>query len=193
MGCPSAAIVFEELIQLGARRLLRVGTCGGLGEGLGMGDLIVAVSAVAADGTSARYVNYEPHSPTADWELVHAAVHAAKHTGLTVRVGPVATSETFYDPEPERALRWAARGVLGVEMEAAVLFTIGAIRKVQAGALVVVSDVMHGGEFVRITDEELRQAVDRMTELAIRTALAGPADAEADPSLPGPQRSHAES
>ena len=193
MGCPSAAIVFEELIQLGAKRLLRVGTCGGFGEGLDMGDLIVAISAVAADGTSGHYVNHEPHSPTADWELVHAAVHQAKHSGLKVRVGPVATSETFYDPDPDRAARWASRGVLGVEMEAAVLFTIGALRKVQAGALVVVSDVMHGGEFVRISDEELRQAVDRMTELGIRTALAASDDATGAARPAEPQRAAGES
>jgi 5'-methylthioadenosine phosphorylase/purine-nucleoside phosphorylase len=193
MGCPSAAIVFEELIQLGSRRLIRVGTCGGLADGLGMGDLVIAISAVAADGTSGRYVNYEPHAPTADWELVHAAVHAAKHSGLTVRVGPVATSETFYDPEPARAQRWASRGVLGVEMEAAVLFTIGAIRKVQAGAMMVVSDVMHGGEFVRISDEELRRAVDRMTELAIRTALSASGGERAEPGPPEPHRAVAES
>jgi 5'-methylthioadenosine phosphorylase/purine-nucleoside phosphorylase len=172
MGCPSAAIVFEELVQLGAKRLLRIGTCGGLAEGLAMGDLIVAITAVPADSTAMRYVGGEAHVPTADFALVHAAVHAAKHADLRVRVGPVATSDTFYDPDPERATRWASRGVLGVEMEAAVLFTIGALRRVSAGALLVVSDVMHGGQFVRISDEELRAAVDRMTELAIRTVLA---------------------
>src|ERR671923_1542336 len=57
MGCPSAAIVMEELIQLGVKRFLRVGTCGGLQSDLRLGDLIVAVSAVAADGTAANYVD----------------------------------------------------------------------------------------------------------------------------------------
>ena len=172
MGCPSAAIVFEELIQLGAKRLIRVGTCGGLAPGLGMGDLIVGVSAVPVDRTAMTYVGGEPHAPTADFELVHAAVHEARHSGLPVRVGPLATSDTFYDPDVDRAKRWASRGVLGVEMEAAVLYTIAALRGVQAAALVVVSDVISGGEFVRISDEDLRSAVDRMTELGIRTALS---------------------
>jgi purine-nucleoside phosphorylase len=116
MGCPSAAIVVEELIQLGVKRLLRVGTCGGLQPDLTLGDLIVALSAV----------------------------------------------------------RWSKRGVLAVEMEAAVLFTLGALRSVQAGCLLTVSDVVVEGDFKRISDEELRAAVDRMTRIALATATAEP-------------------
>jgi DeoD family purine-nucleoside phosphorylase len=169
MGCPSAAIVMEELVQLGVKRFLRVGTCGGLQEDLRLGDLIVAVSAVAADGTAANYVRGEPHAPTADWELVHAAVHAAKELEQPLRVGAIASSDTFYDPDPERHRRWSERGVLGVEMEAAVLFTIGALRGVKAGCLLTVSDIVIGAEFTRISDEELRTAVDRMTRVALAT------------------------
>src|SRR5256885_7543946 len=89
MGCPSAAIVVEELVQLGVKRLLRVGTCGGLQPDLALGDLIVAVSAVPADGTARHYVGGEPHAPTSDWELVHAAVHFAKEVRQPLRVGPI--------------------------------------------------------------------------------------------------------
>jgi DeoD family purine-nucleoside phosphorylase len=173
MGCPSAAIVAEELAQLGVERIVRVGTCGGLAPGLALGDVICAASAVPADATTSTYTGGEPHAPTADFEIVHAAVHAAKGTGLRLRVGAVATSDTFYDPDPGRHQRWRERGVLAVEMEAAVLFTIGALRGVSAGCLLCVSDLVIG-EFVRIADEELRSAVDRMTELAIRTSLSEP-------------------
>ncbi len=169
MGCPSAAIVIEELIQLGVKRLLRVGTCGGLQPDLELGDLIVALSAVPADGTARHYVGGEPHAPTADFELVHAAVHSAKEMGKRVRIGPIVSSDVFYDPDTGRAQRWSDRGILAVEMEAAVLFTVGALRKVQAGCLLTVSDVIVEGEFKRITDEELRAAVDQMTELALGT------------------------
>nr|MDQ3351555.1 purine-nucleoside phosphorylase [Actinomycetota bacterium] len=41
MGCPSAGIVFEELIMLGAQRLVRVGTCGGLQERVALADVVV--------------------------------------------------------------------------------------------------------------------------------------------------------
>jgi DeoD family purine-nucleoside phosphorylase len=168
MGCPSAAIVIEELVQLGVKRLLRVGTCGGLQPDMKLGDLIVAISAIAADSTATHLVD-EPHVPTADWELVHAAVHAAKELGKPVRVGPIVSSDLFYNPDGGQYQRWSDRGVLAVEMEAAVLFTLGALRKVKAGCLLTVSDVVVEGEFVRISDDEMRNAVDQMTQLALRT------------------------
>jgi DeoD family purine-nucleoside phosphorylase len=173
MGCPSAAIVVEELVRLGVKRLLRIGTCGGLQPDLKLGDLVVALSAVPADQTAVHLVGGEPHVPTASWELVHGAVHAAKELGRPVRVGPIASSDVFYDPDPGRAQRWSDRGVLAVEMEAAVLFTLGALRKVETGCLLTVSDVIVEGEFQRISDEDLRAAVDGMTELALGTVTAG--------------------
>jgi 5'-methylthioadenosine phosphorylase/purine-nucleoside phosphorylase len=174
MGCPSAAIVIEELVQLGVQRIVRVGTCGGLQPDQSLGDLIIAISAVAADGSMATYTGGEPHSPTADFEVVHAAVHQARHDGQAVLVGPVVSSDVFYNPDGGQYQRWSDRGVLAVEMEAAILFTLGAMRKISAGCLLTVSDVVVEGEFVRISDEELRAAVDRMTVLAIRAALSKP-------------------
>jgi DeoD family purine-nucleoside phosphorylase len=175
MGCPSAAIVYEELVQLGVKRLMRVGTCGGLQPDMKLGDLIVAIAATPADHTTLTYTGGEPHAPTASWELVHGAVHAAKELGKRVRVGSVVSSDVFYDPDPGRAGRWSSRGILAVEMEAAVLFTIGALRKIEAGCLLTVSDVVVEGEFVRITDAEMRAAVDEMTELALVTVISGSA------------------
>jgi len=172
MGCPSAAIVMEELVQLGVKRFLRVGTCGGLQQDLMLGDLIVAVSAVPADGPARHYVGGKTHTPTADWELGHGAVHAAKQLEQPVRVGAIASSDTFYDPDPDRHKRWSSRGVLAVEMEAAVLFTIGSLRGVKAGCLLTVSDIVIGDEFTRISDDELRAAVDRMTRVALATVTS---------------------
>jgi DeoD family purine-nucleoside phosphorylase len=172
MGCPSAAIVFEELVQLGVKRLVRIGTCGGLQPDMKLGDLVIAISAVPADATASHIVGGEPHAPTADWELVHGAVHAARELNRPVRVGPIVTSDVFYNPDGGQYARWSDRGILAVEMEAAVLFTLGALRKVQAGCLLTVSDVVVEGEFVRISDEEMKRAVDGMTELALRTVTA---------------------
>jgi DeoD family purine-nucleoside phosphorylase len=172
MGCPSAAIVIEELVQLGVRKLMRVGTCGGLQPDLSMGDLIIALSATPADSTASHYVGGEPHAPTADFGLVHEAVHQARELGKHVRVGPIVSSDIFYNPDSGIAKRWSDRGILAVEMEAAVLFTVGALRKIKAGCMLIVSDVVVEGEFVRITDEELRAAVDQMTELALATVSA---------------------
>src|SRR5437016_1692003 len=172
MGCPSAAIVIEELVQLGVRRMLRVGTCGGLQPDLQLGDLIVALAAIPADATARHLVGTDQHVPTASWELVHGAVHVAKEVGQAMRIGPIVSSDLFYNPDGGQYERWSSRGVLGVEMEASVLFTLGALRGVAAGCLLTVSDVVVEGEFTRISDEELRAAVDRMTRVALATVTA---------------------
>jgi 5'-methylthioadenosine phosphorylase/purine-nucleoside phosphorylase len=172
MGCPSAGIVIEELVQLGVKKILRVGTCGGLQPDMSIGDLIIAMSAVAADQAPVHLIGGEPHAPTAHWELVHGAVHYAKELGKSVRVGPIVSSDVFYNPDGGQYQRWSDRGILAVEMEAAMLFTLGALRKVQTGCLLIVSDVVVEGEFVRISDEDMKRAVDQMTELALATVTA---------------------
>ena len=172
MGCPSAAIVIEELVQLGVKRMLRVGTCGGLQPDLALGDLIVALSAIPADATARHLVGTDQHVPTASWELVHGAVHVAKDVGQSMRLGPVVSSDLFYNPDGGQYERWSSRGVLAVEMEAAVLFTLGALRGFAAGCLLTVSDVVVEREFKRISDEELRAAVDRMTRVALATVTS---------------------
>jgi DeoD family purine-nucleoside phosphorylase len=172
MGCPGATIVFEELIQLGVTRLLRVGTCGGLQADHALGDLIVALSAVPADATATHLVGGEPHCPTSSWELIHEAVHVAKQRNETLRVGPIVSSDLFYNPDEGQYARWSDRGILAVEMEAAALFTVGALRKVHTGCLLTVSDIVVEGEFVRISDEDLQAAVDRLTRIALETATA---------------------
>ncbi len=172
MGCPSAGIVIEELTQLGVKKILRVGTCGGLQPDLQMGELIIAISATPADATPIHLIGGEPHAPTADWELVHAAVHHAKEQGKSVRVGGVVSSDVFYNPDGGQYQRWSDRGILAVEMEAAMLFTLGALKKIRAGCLLIVSDVVVDGEFKRISDDEMTRAVDQMTELALQVLSA---------------------
>jgi DeoD family purine-nucleoside phosphorylase len=178
MGCPGATIVFEELIQLGSKKLMRVGTCGGLQPHHALGDLIVALTAVPADATARHLVGEEPHCPTASWSLVHGAVHAAKELGQAMHVGPIVSSDVFYNPDGGQYQRWSERGVLAVEMEAAALFTvaalggIGKVAGVQAGCLVTVSDIVVEGEFLRISDEEMQAAVDRMTRVALATVTS---------------------
>jgi len=172
MGCPGATIVFEELVQLGCKKLIRVGTCGGLQPSHALGDLIVALTAIPADSTAMHLVAGEPHCPTASWDLVHEAVHLAKHRDQALHVGPIVSSDLFYNPDEGQYERWSKRGVLAVEMEAAALFTVGAIRGVQSGCLLTVSDIVVEGVFTRISDDDLRAAVDRMTTLALDVAVA---------------------
>ena len=171
MGCPSASIVTEELIQLGAKNLLRVGTCGGYDGDLQLGDLIVATAATAQDGTVSSLTKGVPYAPAAHFDLVHAAHHAAEAAGRRTFVGPIVSSDLFYDPTESPEKLWGNLGVLAVEMEAAAIFTIAAMHRVRAGCLLTVSDTI-GAEVVRIGDEELRGAVDNMMALALDTLNA---------------------
>jgi DeoD family purine-nucleoside phosphorylase len=171
MGCPSAAIVTAELIQLGARNLLRIGTCGGYSQDLRLGDLVIATAATPNDGTVSSITRGLPYAPAAHFDMVHAAHHAAESAGRRSFVGPIVSSDLFYDPEEEPARLWGELGVLAVEMEAAAIFTLSAMRGVKAGCLLTVSDTI-GEEIVRISDEDLRNAVDNTMTLALDTLNA---------------------
>lgn len=172
MGAPSAAIVVEELVALGARTLLRVGTCGAVRPDVALGELLVVQAAVPADGTTQRLVGAAPHAPAADYGLLRATVAAAEAAGAAVRVGVVASCDVFYDPDPEYFAAMGRRGVLAVEMEAAVVLTLGALRGVAAGCALVVSDLATATPPARIADAALRAAVDRLAAVALDAATA---------------------
>ena len=169
MGCPSAAIVTEELIQLGAKSLLRIGTCGGYHREMELGDLVIATAATPADGTVSSITRGLPYAPVAHFDVLHAAYHVAqKGTGRQTFMGPIVTSDLFYDPEEEPAVLWGNLGVLAVEMEAAAIFTIATMHDVKAGCLLTVSNTL-GEEDARVSDEGLQNAVDDMVALALDT------------------------
>ncbi len=172
MGCASAAIYYTELIHMGATRLIRVGTAGGLADGLRMADTVVAISATADDPIVGLLTNGEPHAPTATYSLVEKAVALSRERGATVHVGSIVSAALFYDPREGIMQRWKDRGHLAVEMEAAVLYTLGAIHKIETLCLVTISDIINtgGGESERISDAELKTGVDRMMEVACDVA-----------------------
>lgn len=170
MGCPSLAIVAEELIQLGARTLVRVGTCGAVAGSIAPGDLVVAVSSVPRDGTTAMYLRGEPYAPTADFGVTRALVEAAEASGHRHAVGLIQTEDAFYATAPEDVPALAAKGVLAVEMEASALFTLGALRGVRTGCALVVSNAIGDPSFV--DPEILGRAVDAMVETTLEAGLA---------------------
>jgi DeoD family purine-nucleoside phosphorylase len=170
MGGPSAAIVISELVDLGARRLVRVGTCGALQDGLGLGDLVVVTEAIAADGTSRALGAPDRVPATRDlFDALMAQAEADGNGDHAVHVGPIVTTDVFYDPRGLET-EWAAAGALAVEMEAATLFALAATRGVQAATLLTVSDLVLPTR-VRITQHGLRAAEHRMGQAAVR-ALA---------------------
>ncbi|MGO9884850.1 MAG: purine-nucleoside phosphorylase [Solirubrobacteraceae bacterium] len=163
MGGPSAAIVVSELVDLGARTLLRVGTCGALVPQLALGQLLIVAEAIADDGTS-QALGASPRV-AANPELVARLAVAADRSATTVSV---VSTDLFYG-RSER--RWLADGAVAVEMEAATLFALAARQGFAAGALLLVTDLLVP-ERQRIDPESLRDGEHRLGELAAR-ALAG--------------------
>jgi purine-nucleoside phosphorylase len=170
MGTPSLSIVVEELLRLGARRLIRVGTCGGIAEGLRTGDLVIATAACPVDGATTTYLHGEPYAPAADFDLTRALVDAAGAAGVEAQTGLVASVDVFYNTDADYAQRWRDRGVLAFEMEASALFFLAARAGVQAACALTVSDVL--SEEVTTEEsylplEDLDRAIDRMIDVAL--------------------------
>jgi uridine phosphorylase len=155
MGGPSAAIVGEELIALGAKRLIRIGTCGALDEGLELGQLVAAEKVLPADGASAalgaRAASGADGLLRPDAALTEALV-AAGARPLTV-----VSADLFYDPRADVAADWIDRGAAVVEMEAAALLQVCARRRATAACVLGVTDVPRKGGMRRIGADELEQ------------------------------------
>jgi len=156
MGGPSAAIVVHELIELGARRLVRVGTCGSLVAGLRLGDLVVVSEAIATDGTSRALGAGERVAP--DAQLLEAL--RAGNPGAAA--GPVVTTDLFYDAPPP------PDGALAVEMEAATVFQVARRRGASAACVLGVSDELADGGRDRVDEE----ALERLGEAVGRAGAA---------------------
>ncbi|MGZ4165508.1 MAG: phosphorylase family protein [Solirubrobacteraceae bacterium] len=165
MGGPSAAIVIAELADLGARTLVRVGTCGALHESLGLGDLMVATEALAMDGTSRALGSGDRARPDPGLlsRLLAAAPGAAQ--------GPVVSSDLFYDSRDGTEEAWREEGALAVEMETATLFALAACRGLRAGACLLVSDLVLPRR-ARIEPEPLREGERALGELAFAAVRA---------------------
>ncbi|MEA2160334.1 MAG: purine-nucleoside phosphorylase [Solirubrobacteraceae bacterium] len=164
MGGPSAAIVISELAQLGARTMLRVGTCGALAQSLSLGELLIADAALVADGASAALG--APERVGASPELVSALQTAA---GPGAHTATVVSTDLFYDPG-QREQGWRAAGASAVEMETAVLFTLAGVHGIRSGSVLIVSDLILP-ERRRIAADALTAAEHRLGDLAA-TALS---------------------
>lgn len=178
MGPPSIAIVTEELLRLGAQKLIRVGTTGALRSALGLGDLVIATASSPTDGTTATFMGGRPYAPAADFALTHALVHSAERLGVPFHVGPIATIDVFshYHPDPAFVKPWRDAGALAVEMEASALFYLAAARGVQAACVGVVVDIDSGEanqEHTYLTPDELNAAVERMIDVTLDATTSG--------------------
>jgi len=169
MGCPSLAIVVEELIRLGARRLVRVGTSGIVSDQVQPGELIVATGSVANDGTTRQYLRGAAYTPVADHAVVCALEEAGRAAGSAVHVGLIQTEDAFYATAPADVPALRSRGVLAIEMEASALFLIAALRGVQAGCALVASN--HIGDPAFVPQPVLDAGVEAMTRMALEAGV----------------------
>lgn len=176
IGGPSSLIVFEELAALGARAIVRLGTCGSLREDVGLGDVIVAPGAgYACGGAGLSGYSHQSCLPAAaDPELTlrifEELSKALAGGGQRLHLAPVVTSDSFYAEDDEFARRWSSLGAAAVEMECASLLSLSWMRGLRAACVLIVSDVVGPG-FPSMGGEELAAIVKRVAP-AVLNALA---------------------
>lgn len=170
MGMPSLSIYANELIRdYGAKTLIRIGSCGGMQPYVGIRDVIIAMTASTLSTPSRGIFKELNFAPCADWSLLRAAVAAAEAKGTKTHVGGIYSSDVFYDERPDLNEQMTRHGILGVEMEAAELYNLGARHSVRALAVLTVSDHLQTGEALPSEDRE--RSFGDMVEIALAAAF----------------------
>ena len=166
MGMPSAAIYITELTRFyGVKRLIRVGSCGGISPEVKMREVILAIGAATDSGTNRTRYNGWDYAPTANFELLRAAAEAAASMDIKTHVGNLHSSDLFYNDYQNSLEIWQRMGILAVEMEAAGLYAIAAEQRAQALAIVTVSDHLVTGE--ETSSAERERTFDSMVRIAL--------------------------
>ena len=148
IGGPSASIALEELVKVGAKKFIRVGTCGGMDINVKSGDLVIATGAIRMEGTSKEYAPIE-FPAVANYEIVTALKEASEKLNLRHHIGVVQCKDAFYgqhNPElmpvsyelENKWQAWLKLGCLACEMESAALFVAGSYLRVKVGSVFLV-------------------------------------------------------
>ncbi len=170
MGTPSMAIYANELItQFGAKKLIRVGSCGAISNDIDLRGLIVPTAASTGNAMNrARFAGYD-YAAAPDFEMLKACWQVAEMRDITPHYGNIFTNDFFYE-DPESLLPALQKmNILALDMESAALFTIAAQNRVQALSILTVSDhVVNGGE---MTSQDRQTSFNQMLELALETAI----------------------
>ena len=171
MGMPSLSIYANELIKdYDAQTLIRIGSCGGMQPKVAIRDVIIAMTASTLTTPSSGIFRELNFAPCADYGLLAAAVEAARDKGVTTHVGGIYSSDVFYDERPDLNEQMTRHGILGVEMEAAELYTLAARYGRRALAVLTVSDHLQTGEALPSEDRE--RSFGDMVEMALTAAFA---------------------
>jgi uridine phosphorylase len=176
IGCPSTAIVMEELMNIGADTFIRVGTTGALVPHLDSGDIVVATGAVRWEGTSKTYIATE-YPAIASYQVVNALLQAADELDINVHPGIIISSDAYYGGNNEVLRQFGEANVLSIEMEASLMFTLAGIRGTRAGAICTVDGnifkstgkgEMEPGEKSGELAEKVQQSIDDEIKIAVK-------------------------
>ena len=172
MGMPSLSIYANELISdYDAQTLIRIGSCGGMQDHVGIRDVILAMTASTLSTPSRGIFKELNFAPCADFGLLQAAYAAAQDKGVTTHVGGIYSSDVFYDERPDLNEQMVRHGILGVEMEAAELYNLAARHGRRALAVLTVSDHLLTHEALPAEDRE--RSFGDMVEIALQAAFSG--------------------
>ena len=169
MGIPSISIYINELItNYKAKNLIRIGSCGSMQQDIKIRDVILAMSASTDSHINKIRFNGMDYAPTANFNLLKRAHDIALEKDIPIKIGSVLTTDTFYNDDPNSWKHWANYGILAVEMETAVLYTLAAKFKVNALSILTVSDSLVTRE--ETTSEERQKTFNQMVEVALELA-----------------------
>ncbi len=168
MGMPSIGIYSYELYHMyDVENIIRVGSAGLIDKSLKIRSLVAAMSAYSNSSYGSQFKFRGNLAPCASYDLLSRAVETAKDRGMPISVGPVYSSDTFYDEDPQ-AETLQKLGVLAVEMEAYALYLNAARARKNALALLTISDNPYTGE--TCTAQEVRETFTQMMEIALEIA-----------------------
>lgn len=168
MGIPSASIYINELIrEYDVKNLIRIGTAGSLQPHIHVKDVVIALAASTNSAVNWNRFRGSDFAPTADFDLLLKAYHAAKDLNIPVKAGNVLSSDEFYDDDPDFYKKWAEYGVLCVEMETAALYTIAAKYGAKALGIFTISDSLVTKE--ACSAEERQHSFNDMVKIALNT------------------------
>ncbi len=170
MGMPSLSIYVNELIKdYDAKTLIRIGSCGGMQPQVGIRDVILASTSSTVSTPSTGIFKELNFAPSADFDLLHKAFHAAEAKGIKTHVGGIYSADVFYDERPDLNEQMTRHGILAVEMEAAELYNLALRYNRRALAVLTVSDHLQTGEALPSEDRE--KSFGDMVEIALEAAF----------------------
>lgn len=172
MGIPSCSIYAKELItEYGVKKIIRVGSCGAVRQDVKVRDVVIGMGACTDSKVNRIRFRDNDFAAIADFEMIQAAVEAAKNKGVPVRVGNLFSADLFYTPDVQMFDVMEKYGILGVEMEAAGIYAVAAEFGAKALTICTVSDHIRTGE--QTSAEERQLTFNDMLEIALESVLIG--------------------